>query len=164
GSTTISVPAGTYSLNEAVIAGWALTSATCGGGSTTSFTVTAGATVSCTFNNTAQGQIKIVKNTTGGNGTFAFTVSGPGGSTPSVTTVGGTGATGFFTVTAGSYAVSEVTQANWVLTSSSCGGGSPASFTVPVGGSVTCTFDNTAQGRIRINKTAVGGDATFGST
>ena len=164
GSTTISVPAGTYSLNEAVIAGWALTSATCGGGSTTSFTVTAGATVSCTFNNTAQGQIKIVKNTTGGNGTFAFTVSGPGGSTPSVTTVGGTGATGFFTVTAGSYAVSEVTQANWVLTSSSCGGGSPASFTVPVGGSVTCTFDNTAQGRIRINKTAVGGDATFGFT
>ena len=118
--------------------------------------------MTCTFNNTAQGQIKIVKNTTGGNGAFNFTVSGPSGSTPSITTLGGTGTTGLFTVTAGSYAVSESAQANWVLTSSDCGGSSPADFTVPVGGSVTCTFNNTAQGKIRINKTAVGGDATFG--
>ena len=164
GSTTISVPAGTYTISEAVTAGWVLTSANCGGGSTTNFTVTAGATVTCTFNNTAQGQIKIVKHTTGGNGTFSFTVSGPSGSTPSITTLGGTGTTDFFTVTAGSYAVSEAAQANWVLTSSDCGGSSPGNFTVPVGGSVTCTFNNTAQGKIRINKTAVGGDATFGFT
>jgi hypothetical protein len=162
GSTTISVPAGTYSISEAVTAGWAMTSATCGGGSITSFTVTAGATVTCTFNNTAQGQLKIVKNATGGDGTFGFTVNGASGSTPSITTLGGTGTTGLFTVTAGSYAVSEGAQANWVLTSSDCGGSSPANFTVPVGGSVTCTFNNTAQGKIRINKTAVGGDATFG--
>jgi hypothetical protein len=162
----VTVTAGTYSVSESSLPpGWAPSSANCSSGTPGSFTVPAGATVTCSFTNTAQGKIQINKIAVGGNGAFGFTIAGPSGSTPAITTTAGAGTTGLITVTAGTYSVSESSlPPGWVPSSASCSTGTPASFTVPIGGTVTCSFTNTAQGRIQINKTAVGGNGTFGFT
>jgi hypothetical protein len=67
---------GTYAVGETVPAGWDLTSATCDDGSDPSaIDLAAGETVTCTFTNTAEGTVEIVKTVSGGlpNGqTFDF--------------------------------------------------------------------------------------------
>ena len=82
GSTqTYIVNPGTYTIGETVPAGWTLTGATCSlnGGTSTAYTqganIVLGATdhVVCTFTNTKQGALTLVKNTVGGDGTFNFT-------------------------------------------------------------------------------------------
>ena len=95
------------------------------------------------------GKIKIIKNTVGGDSTFNFTISGPNSSSPSITTVGGNGTTGFITVDSGSYSISETVPSGWSLTNSSCDSGTPSSFSVPSNGSVTCTFNNAKKGQVR---------------
>ncbi len=116
-------------------------------------TLTEGQAVTCTITNDDQaGQIKIIKNTLGGNGIFNFTVSGPTPSTPSIQTSGNTGNTGFVNVDAGAYSITESAKAGWELTGSSCTAGSPNSITVPNGGSVTCTFTNAKYGYMQGRK------------
>ncbi len=109
----------------------------------------------CTITNTVnQGQLKVVKNTSGDNGTFDFSVSGPSASTPQITTVGNTGTTGFVSVNTGTYAVSETVPTGWSLTSASCtnAAGAPigtsgstgvTGITVGPNDQITCTFNNT---------------------
>lgn len=166
------VTPGTYGVTENVPANWTLDSSSCTGVNNTpaSFTVPAGGNVTCTFNDTAHGTLKIIKNTLGGSGdgTFNFTVSGPTASTPSLTTSGGTANTGNISVVAGTYSVSELVPAHWSLTSSSCTDGintfGTNGFSIGVGKTVTCTFNDTKLANIIINKVALGGDATFGYT
>ena len=69
-------------------------------------------------------------------------MSGATASSPAITTVGGTGTTGFFTVTAGSYAIGESAATGWVLSSAVCDAGIPGSVPLAVGAQVTCTFTN----------------------
>src|SRR5207245_7107289 len=57
-------------------------------------TVSAGMQTDCSFTNNARGQIVVTKNTTGGNGSFTFTLTGGPetvSATGSISTSGGTG-------------------------------------------------------------------------
>ncbi|KKP41755.1 MAG: hypothetical protein UR31_C0024G0005, partial [Parcubacteria group bacterium GW2011_GWA2_33_14] len=67
-------PGSNYSISELVPNNWTLTSSSCTNGTINNIIVNAGQTTTCTFTNkyTAPGFIKIVKKTTGGNGTFSF--------------------------------------------------------------------------------------------
>ena len=73
-------------------------------------------------------------------------------------------------VESGSYTVTEAGEAGWDLTGLTCNDGNStgdlftltATFNVESGEIVTCTFTNTKRGQIIIEKTALGGDDTFG--
>ena len=146
------VAPGTYNVTETVPAGWSLTGLTCSNGSTVTLgtatanvAVAAAETVTCTFTNTRQGAIIIVKNTIGGDGIFGFT----GAQSFSISTNGGTGSdtTTFASVVPGAYNVTETVQAGWSQTGLTCsnGGtvnGSTATATVVPGATVICTFTN----------------------
>lgn len=121
--------------------------------------------VYCTFTNTKQSSFTIVKNTVGGNGTFAFT----GSSSFNVTTTGGTGQTVFSPVAPGTYTVTESVPVGWDLTGLSCSdptndtsvSAATATINLAAGENVTCTFTDTARGTIQIAKATTGGDGTF---
>lgn len=117
-------------------------------------TIQPGDDKTCTItNDDIPGTIMIVKNTLGGDDSFDFTVAGPSQATPTVTTTGGTGNTGFITSDAGSYSISETDiPEGWDLTGSSCTSGSPDDFTLPLDGSITCTFENTKRGHLIVHK------------
>ncbi|HEY6854273.1 MAG TPA: hypothetical protein VI139_08495, partial [Gemmatimonadales bacterium] len=121
--------------------------------------------VYCTFTNTKESSITIVKNTVGADGVFGFT----GSESFDVTTSGGTGQKVFSPVGPGSYTVTESAAAGWDLTSLSCTdpssdtsvAGATASIKLAAGENVTCTFTNTARGSIQISKSTTGGDGAF---
>ena len=109
--------------------------------------------------------LKIIKNTVGGDGTFTFTLTGsptaPPVTNPSITTVGLTGATPIFIVDPGTYTINEDgPPAGWSLTGATCSinGGAPTAYTegsdLVLGETthVVCTFTNTKDGRIEIEK------------
>lgn len=121
--------------------------------------------VTCSFGNTRQSSIAVVKKTVGGDATFQF--SGP--SPFAITTIGGTGQKAFQGLAPGSYTISEAVPAGWALSSAVCT--DPTGNTSVVGGTATiqldaaedvvCTYTDTALGAIQITKHAVGGDGTF---
>src|SRR5207237_2537696 len=91
GSTTFSALApGTFTLSEIVDSGFVFASATCSAGvlpppppplgpsgsGPITLTVSAGMQTDCSFTNNARGQIVVTKNTTGGHGSFTFTLTG----------------------------------------------------------------------------------------
>lgn len=121
--------------------------------------------VTCSFGNTRQSSITVVKKTVGGDGTFQF-----GGPSPfALTTVGGTGQATFPGVRPGTYTVSEIVPTGWTRSNTVCT--DPTGDTTVVGGTatiqlgvaedVTCTYTDTALGAIQISKHAQGGDGTF---
>jgi len=140
-----------YSVSETAVAGWTQTSATCTNGTPAAITVVAGVTTICTITNSrttlapppppTAGLITVVKNTVGGNGTFAFS-SNFGLS--SLTTVGGTAIQTFYSLAPGaSYSLSENVPAGWTQTSAACTNGTPAAITVVAGQTTICTITNT---------------------
>jgi uncharacterized protein (TIGR03437 family) len=144
-------PGGAYSVSEKAAAGWTQTSATCTSGTPAAITVVAGVTTICTITNSKTtvappppptvGLITIVKNTVGGNGTFAFT-SNFGLS--SLTTVGGTASESFNSLAPGaSFSMSETVPAGWTQTSATCTNGTPAAITVVAGQTTICIITNT---------------------
>ena len=144
-------PGGAYSVSEKAAAGWTQTSATCTNGTPAAITVVAGVTTICTITNSKTtvsppppptvGLITIVKNTVGGNGTFAFT-SNFGLS--SLTTVGGTASESFNSLAPGaSFSMSETVPAGWTQTSATCTNGTPAAITVVAGQTTICIITNT---------------------
>ncbi len=167
---------GTYAVTEALPEGWELTGITCvdpdGGStvnlatSTASIDVDWGEHVTCTFLNTAQGSVTIVKETvpqSAGGQVFAF-AGGLGG----FSLTGGQSRT-FPSLGPGTYAVTEALPEGWELTGITCvdpdGGStvnlatSTASIDLDAGENVTCTFLNTAQGSVTIVKQTVPEDA-----
>src|SRR5207249_4321811 len=91
GSTTFGALApGTFTLSEIVASGFVFASAACSAGvlpppppplgpsgsGPITLTVSAGMQTDCSFTNNARGQIVVTKNTTGGNGSFTFTLTG----------------------------------------------------------------------------------------
>ncbi|MEZ0395424.1 MAG: hypothetical protein ABWK53_03195 [Anaerolineales bacterium] len=152
---------GAYTVTEAASAGWTLTGLLCtdpdGGSTVNPLTRTAvidldpGETVTCTFTNANRGSLVIIKNTVGGDNTFAFT--GDLGSF-NLSTAGGTASTVFVNQPAGTYAVTESNLADWSLTGLACndpdGGtsvnlsGRTATIDLDGGETVTCTFVNSA--------------------
>src|SRR6185295_14805972 len=140
GTTKISgLPVGVYTVTENTPVGWVLNSIN---GQTASVTVSGIATVN--FANQATnvpvpGDLVINKTTTGGNGTFTFTVTGPNAysSTQTVRTIEGAGTTKISGLPVGVYTVTENTPAGWVLNSIN---GQTASVTVS--GIATVNFAN----------------------
>src|SRR5207249_3968530 len=127
-----------------------------------SLTLAAGDTVTCTFTNTQQGSIKIVKNTVGGDDTFNFT-SNFGVS--AITTNSNTGSQTVNNLSAGSsYNISEQAKTGWDSGTFSCDHGTAAAIQVLAGQTTTCSITNTQQGSIKIVKNTVGGNDTFNFT
>ncbi len=107
--------------------------------------------VTCTFTNTATApQMKIVKNTVGGDGTFDFTVTNATPATPSIATAGNTGQQVLGGLVIGAIVnATETPQAEWSLNNTSCVNARPDSGPFNLGTSalapgddVTCTFTN----------------------
>ncbi len=148
--------------------------------------------MSCTFTNTEQSTIEIVKATVGADGTFDFidaTAGDPLGDF-SVTTVGGTVTETFEDVVPGVYTIREtVPVTGWDLTDIVCSStATPASTFTYAGASVSptagfepgdnratitlapgddtvsCEFTNTERGTIDVTKTTVGGTGEFAFT
>jgi Ni2+-binding GTPase involved in maturation of urease and hydrogenase len=158
GQTTLitGILPGTYTVTETLPTGWATNDVL-----TKTVSVGIGGTGVVTFNNTAQGNLQIVKNTTGGNGTFTFTTTGP--STVPVQTVvtlggpPGSGQTPLITgILPGTYTVVESLPAGWVTNDVLT-----KTVSVGIGGTGVVTFNNTAQGNLQIVKNTTGGNGTF---
>jgi uncharacterized repeat protein (TIGR01451 family) len=127
-----------------------------------SLAVAKGETVVCTFTNVAKGEIEIVKNTLGGDGTFSFTTSG--GELPAsfdIATSGLTGKHDFLVTPGGGYTVAEGSvPSGWSQTGLSCTSGgtvdasnhAQADITVAPGGFVKCTFTNTKLATLIVKK------------
>jgi hypothetical protein len=190
--------AGTYTVSELVPSGWNLTGLTCSvtgsGGSTTttnlgtataSINLAATDNVTCTYTDTALAELKVVKNTVGGDGTFNFTGTGPASNgipaSFSITTLNGTGNPNadFTNISPGSYTVAETVPSGWDLTNLSCAlttsgsgtsttttnlGTGTASITLGAGDTVTCTYTDTKRAELKVVKNTVGGDGTFSYT
>ena len=160
---------GSYSVAESATAGWDLSQLTCvdpDGGTTVdlaagtaSLDVDPGEEVTCTFVNTAQGSVTIVKETDpvdAGGQLFEFA-----GDLGAFSLTGG-GTTTISNLAPGSYTVAEGEVAGWDLSQLTCvdpDGGTTvdlaagtAILDVDPGEEVTCTFVNTAQGSVTIVK------------
>jgi|GEM_PF-3415049 len=153
----------TYTIAETPQAGWTQTGASCDNGATPdNIALTAGMTVRCIFTDTKLSSITVVKQATGGDGSFAFT--GSLGSF-NLSTVSGTAQRVFANVLGGSYRISETIPAGWRLTGAGCTDGSnPASITLSPGENVTCTFANTKAGSLAVVVNTAGGNGAFGFT
>ncbi len=196
----------TYTVAESALAGWRLTQIACDDGDSTDLGPTAagvssntadinvspGEHVTCTFTNTKNASVKIVKQTVGGAPTDSFTFTPNDnlrlGSTQSppldldnTFSLVDDGEQNFNAVIpSGTYTVAETVPAGWRLTQIDCSdtdstdtgqvpggvGSSTATINVAAGESVTCTFTNTKAATVRIIKQAVGGAPTdsFGFT
>ncbi len=163
GATTITVPYGTYTITETTT-GWITTGSPC--------TVTVSATnpnPTCSVVNSptppAQGTLKIIKTTTGGDGTFEFTVF-PTPSAMSVTTVDGTSSNNnppdTLNLSPGVYSIDETIPNGWDLTTSNCTNGTPNAAVIVANQTTTCTFkDEKTVRHLEIIKNTTGGDETF---
>ncbi|MGH3132147.1 MAG: prealbumin-like fold domain-containing protein [Gaiellaceae bacterium] len=149
--------AGTYSVAETVPSGWSLLSVTCDDGSNpSSIGLSAGETVKCTFTNAKLGSIVVDKVTVPANDPQSFSFSLTGGPDSVSQSFGLTHvATPHDSgpVKPGSYSVAETVPAGWSLTSAVCSDGSAATaIALDAGETVTCTFTNTKQSKIVVEK------------
>ena len=141
------VTPGTYSVAETVPVGWTKTGDTC-----QNVTVAAGETKTCLLSNTKKGHIIVdkVTNPSGDAQSFSFTTTGAGYSDFSLTDVA---APNNQEVLPGAYTVAEGAVAGWSSDGGSCDNGeTPASLDVGPGETVTCTFTNTKQARLIVDK------------
>ncbi len=170
---------GTYTVIEGAVAGFNLTSLSCAdpsgdttinlGTRTASINLSAGETVICTFENTKNATLTVVKDAipnddqlfsfAGSAGIGSFTLKDNGTSTNSTT----------FSLEPGIHSVSEPALGGWILTNIAIvdpsGGsssiGNTANIDLAAGENVRVTFTNTKNATIIVNKTAIGGDDTF---
>lgn len=174
---------GTYNVTETVPTGWILYSLKCVStdgstdvstfsysGSTATINLTADDDVTCTYVNQALGEIIIDKVTdpAGDSQAFDFTLTG-GASSLNDSFQLTDAATPYSSgpILAGNgYSAAEINlPAGWEAPTSSCSDGSPVNnIDVAPGETVTCTFYNTKQGTVIINKVTQGADGTFAYT
>lgn len=143
---------GPYSVSETVPDGWAQTSAVCtgddDGNDPASIQLDAGETITCTFTNTKQPRLKLVKTVTNNNGGTAvandwdLTATGSGGFTEG--TPAAADATFRFVTIGVNYALSETGPSNYTAGTFSCDGGTQDGDNIQLaaGDSVTCTINN----------------------
>ena len=172
-----SVPPGTYTISEVVPPGWIRSDTACTDptgdttvvGGTATIQLGAGEDVTCTYTDTKLGAIQISKHTVGGDGTFSF--AGP--QNFQITTTSGAG--GPFVLPnlePGVYTITEAVPADWQLsgivctdpTNDSTTSGSTATINLAPGEVVACTFTNTRQASVTVEKQTLGGDGTFAFT
>ena len=123
------------------------------------------------------GRVILTKKAVGGDGTFHFTATGAslaGYFPKDATTVGGIWSKTFEMIDPdNSYTITETVPEGWDLTALSCNVGThdtppigfpntgKVSFTIPSSGEVTCTFENTKRGQIKIEKYSYDGTGIF---
>jgi hypothetical protein len=182
---------GVYGTDETVPTGWVLTDISCTGATSSTVTiggtpafvagdtdvsvnVAAGETVICTYTNTKDGSLTIIKDAIGDSGQFSFNHTVPNITTPFVidTLVDDTNIIST-TLQPGRYMVSEVIPTGWDLTGISCEGATDSTITIGVsnifvqgdnavtvdmlsGEDIICTFTNTQQLIINLAKTVDG--------
>ena len=148
--------AGTYSVAETAVAGWAQTSATCvsstnGTEAPGAISLQAGEVVTCTFTNTknapGKGTIIVdkVTNPAADTQAFAFTTTGTGYTGFSLADLG---APNTQQLDAGTYTVSETSFAGWTPTGPVCLSSIQdteisSALELDAGETITCTFTNT---------------------
>ena len=147
--TNAVVSAGTYTLSETNVVGYAAGSWSCTAGTLTgsSLAIGIGQAATCTINNNDVGPVltlvKTITNDNGGTATLAgFTLSATGPLTISGTS--GSGAVTNVTVSAGTYALSETVVAGYAASAWSCTSGTLAgsNLTLALGQTATCTINN----------------------
>ena len=176
----IEVSPGTFSVAEddPTADGWELVSSSCSDGSQIdAIGVSAGEDVTCTFTNAPLGSATVVKNSVGGTGVFGFSWDNnvPVGESSSFnldTSGGGNTDSMDFTyelLTSTDYDLSESSvptpvapyNRTWQLTDVSCPNqpsanpGSDATMNVQSGDTATCSFTNTLDGAIVVQKVTV---------
>jgi plastocyanin len=151
---------------------WVVESASCDNGQNPSnLNPQYGDTITCTFVNSRVGNLVIVKNATGADGTFNFTGTGTGiGSFFSITTSGGLGNQSFLGIERGNKTITESTPlpSGWAFLGISCSdpdnGTSINGMTIHVdldaGENVTCTVHN--EELINVGKSFVNTNVNFG--
>ncbi|HSQ31982.1 MAG TPA: hypothetical protein VLN49_19130, partial [Gemmatimonadaceae bacterium] len=152
--TSRQVSAGAYALSEQTQTGYTASSWSCSGASSStasSVTLAVGNSATCTIINNDIGAtltlVKVVTNDNGGTKTlsdFPLTASGP----VTISGVSGTTAVTGRGVNAGSYALTEQTQAGYTASSWTCSGGTQTGSNIALGlaGSATCTIINNDNG------------------
>ena len=170
GVAGVDVAPGSYSVTEGALSGlWELTGISCtndasgqvGDTATAQYVVSPGETVRCVFTNTEgappPGTITIVKITDPATSTETFTFTGNGFDFSAE--LGHNDSSDTVTVAPGTYAVSEILEAGWDLTSVTCDdddstrNGNTAVINVAPEEDVTCTFTNTQAAEIIVTKT-----------
>jgi hypothetical protein len=170
------VAPGTYTVSEIVPPGWTRSNTVCTDptgdttvvGGTATIKLGAGEDVTCTYTDTKLGAIQISKHSIGGDGTFTFT----GPQNFQITTTSGVGGFALPDLAPGTYTISESVPADWRLnsivctdpTSDSITSGSTATIKVAPGETVACTFTDTRQASVTVEKQTLGGDGTFAFT
>ena len=175
---------------ETVPVGWVLTDISCTGatnstvsiGGTNIFNagdtdvsvdIAAGETVICTYTNTKEGSLTIVKDTDGGDGEFSFSHDVPGTASPVViNTANDDTLILSTTLLPDSYIVSETVPAEWDLTNIVCSGNTDSTITIGGAGGfdpgdsgvtvdllsgedIVCTFTNTMRASLALVKTVI---------
>ncbi|NNF29287.1 MAG: hypothetical protein HKN73_18825 [Gemmatimonadetes bacterium] len=161
------VDPGQYTVTEMVPENWTVTDITCddgdssGAGNAATYNVDPGEHVKCTFTNTEDAKIIVVKETLPDGDPAIFDFDGPADFDPQLSD----GQMDMMFVDPGQYTVTETVPAGWDLTDISCsdgdssGAGSTATYNVDPGEQVTCTFTNGRLARLVVTKTVVGGGA-----
>src|SRR3989344_700802 len=123
----IALNPGTYNVTENANPNWNFFSATCDNGTPQGngvfgVAISAGQTINCTFTNEAKAAIKIIKNTTNGDGNFSYQISNPNSLIKTnLSTYYGTGSARV-AVDPGKYSVTEDPKTAWTMNSNSCSG------------------------------------------
>ena len=154
------VDPGQYTVTETVPENWTVTDITCddgdssGAGNTATYNVDPGEHVKCTFTNTEDAKIIVMKETLPDGDPTVFDFDGPGDFDPQLSD----GQMDMMFVDPGQYTVTETVPSGWDLTDISCsdgdssGAAGTATYNVDPGEQVTCTFTNTKRGTVIINK------------
>jgi Prealbumin-like fold domain len=170
--TNAAVNAGTYTLSESAVPGYAAGAWSCTAGTLTgsSLVLALGQTATCTINNNDIAPVltlvKTITNDNGGTATvtsFPLTATGP----TTITGVSGTGAVTSQPVSAGTYALSETGPAGYAAGAWSCTAGTltGASLVLALGQTATCTINNNdIAPTLTLRKTTSGGVNTFNFT
>ncbi|HTK05106.1 MAG TPA: SdrD B-like domain-containing protein, partial [Candidatus Eisenbacteria bacterium] len=161
---------GSYTVCEGTQSGWTQTypaSGTACGNGTMGYTLAVSGVTNATdldFGNVQLGSITIDKVTlpSGDPQSFSFTLAGPTPGTASLTDAAAPAV--ITSAVAGSYTLTEASLAGWTLTGATCTGvtATPVtggvSFTLPAGGSASCTFTNAKAAKLTVVKQVVNDD------
>jgi len=145
-------------------------------GRSISFTVEAGAAIDCRFVNRARPTVRVEKQSTPGNGSFEFTLAGPGlpdggVAKPVTTDADGDGSATWgdadgiepSTSPAETFVLTETGDAAWKQAFKGCtgaenvvAGATSVTFTAGPGADVECSFSNSKRPVVKVTKTVVG--------
>lgn len=152
----------TYGLAPQVPAGWSLDASACDNGTPANVTVATNATTTCWFDFTRLAKLVLAQTSVGGDGTFAYNLSGPeGNATLAIATANGTGSATAWLAPGVSYSLWPIPASGWNATAPSCEGRELGNLTLASNETVTCALRAERLNSITVRVNAAGGDAAF---